>query len=138
MPEGIAVQILRRWYQEIWNQAHGERMEEYLTKDCRIYSVDEAGNDCIGPAEFQPFYEKIRTAFPDIRFTLHAVIGDDNVATAYFTAELTHNGEFLGRKPSGNRGKVDGIALIRVENGKIVEAWNEWDRTAMMRVAGVV
>jgi steroid delta-isomerase-like uncharacterized protein len=137
MADGLAVQMLRRWYEEVWNEAHGERMEEFLTDDCRINSVDETGKDCIGPSEFRPFYDKIRAAFPDIRFKLHGVIGDDKVAAAHFTAQITHKGEFLGVKPSGNQGTVNGMALIRVEDGKIVEAWNDWDRDAMMRVAGI-
>jgi steroid delta-isomerase-like uncharacterized protein len=137
MAEGLAVQMYRRWFQEIWNEGRAERMEEFLTPDCKIYAVDEAGRDCIGPAEFRPFYDKLRAAFPDIRFHLHSVIGDDKVAAGHWTAELTHTGEGLGVKPSGKSGTINGIGLIRVENGKIVEAWNEWDRPAMMRVAGL-
>jgi predicted ester cyclase len=33
---------------------------------------------------------------------------------------------------------VDGLILDRVENGKVVERWEQWDQMAMMRQLGLL
>jgi hypothetical protein len=48
-----------------------------------------------------------------------------------------HTGEGLGTSPAGAKVHVTGISLIRVENGKFEEAWQNWDMLGLMeRIKG--
>ena len=43
-----------------------------------------------------------------------------------------------GLPASHNKVTVTGIGIDRVENGKIVEGWNNWDTLGMMQQLGAV
>ncbi|MBK6995492.1 MAG: ester cyclase [Lewinellaceae bacterium] len=47
--------------------------------------------------------------------------------TFRFTAEATHQGDFMGIPPTAKRVKFSGIVIHRVENGRFAESWNEID-----------
>src|SRR5829696_4011128 len=51
----------------------------------------------------------------------------------------THQGEFRGVTPTGNRIKVTGIGIFRFsEEGKVVESWDNFDQLGMMQQLGVI
>jgi predicted ester cyclase len=43
------------------------------------------------------------------------------------TIRGTHRGEFLGIPPSGKRVTVSFTAIVRIENGQVVEEWGGLD-----------
>jgi predicted ester cyclase len=49
-----------------------------------------------------------------------------------------HAGDSLGFKATGARAEFDGIAIVRVSNGKFVEAWNNFDFMKMYRQLGAI
>ena len=79
-----------------------------------------------------------RSAFPDTQMTVEDSIAEgDNVVTRC-TARGTHQGELLGISPSGNRVEVTGISIDRIEGGKFVESWSNYDTLGMMQQIGAV
>jgi predicted ester cyclase len=48
-----------------------------------------------------------------------------------------HSGDHLGFKATNNPVQFTGIAITRIENGKIAEAWNEFDFTEMNKQLGL-
>jgi predicted ester cyclase len=52
--------------------------------------------------------------------------------------EGTHQGDGLGVAPTGRRVRVAGIVMARIEDGKIVEAWNNWDQLGLLRQIGAM
>jgi predicted ester cyclase len=51
---------------------------------------------------------------------------------------MTHRGEGLGVKATGNEVRVTGMSIARVDGGKIVEGWNEWDRMKLGSANGLI
>src|SRR5918995_1139720 len=60
----------------------------------------------------------------------------DKVVTRY-TFIGTHQGEFLGIPPTGNRVQMTGMYLSHISGGKIVEEWNIYDLLGLMQQLGV-
>ena len=48
----------------------------------------------------------------------------------------THRGEFWGIAPTGMQVTISGMFMQRIENGKIVEDWDEWDRLSLLEQIG--
>ena len=126
--------------------------QEHLAENLNAGNVDAAvesfAEDCVdhdpapgqGPGRdgFKTFFEALGTAFPDAHIEpAHMVADDDHVCIAY-TLSGTHDGEFHGVAPSGNRIEVRGVQIGRFENGKIVERWGSSDELGIMQQIGAV
>jgi predicted ester cyclase len=55
-----------------------------------------------------------------------------------WTATATHKGELMGIAPTGKQVTITGIAIDRIDGGKIVEEWENFDRMSMMQQLGVI
>jgi len=47
-----------------------------------------------------------------------------------------HDGEFLGREATQAPVEFTGMTFVRIHNGKIVEAWNNFDFMTMYKQVG--
>jgi predicted ester cyclase len=130
--------LLRSWFDDVWNAGRLERADEILAADGVVHGLDETGAAGVGPAGFRPFFVRIKAAMPDIRFTIHHVVEAGDHAVGRLTATATHSGEQLGVRATGNVIHITGMVMVRVQGGMIVEAWNEWDRLAMAVGIGAV
>jgi predicted ester cyclase len=45
----------------------------------------------------------------------------------------THRGEVLDLPPTGRAVRVSEMVFFRINDGRIVEAWEEWDEHGMRR-----
>ena len=61
----------------------------------------------------------------------------DKVATRK-TFYGTHEGEFMGIPPSGRRGSVGLIDIVRIADGRVVEHWSMGDNLGMMQQLGAI
>ena len=55
-----------------------------------------------------------------------------------YTVSGTHQGEFFGVGATGERITMSGIMIDRLEDGKMVEEWPEYDLLGVMRQLGAV
>jgi steroid delta-isomerase-like uncharacterized protein len=133
-----AGEVLRTWFEEVWNRRNGDLIADYLAPDGVIHNVDESGADLHGPEAFRSFHRRILDTFSDIHFTLHEVIESGPMAAARWSARLTHDGEGLGVPATGQPLSLTGMAMIRVEDGRVVESWDEWDRMRLAMACGMV
>jgi predicted ester cyclase len=55
-----------------------------------------------------------------------------------WTGTGTHDGELAGIPPTGNRVTLPGMEIVRISEGKLVEGWEGYDMTNLMRQLGVM
>ena len=55
------------------------------------------------------------------------MIAEGNMVAARFTATGTPQEEWFGVPPSGKKFESGGIFIVRIENGKVVEQWEDFD-----------
>lgn len=74
-----------------------------------------------------------KTGFPDIRRNLEEIIVNNNVATIRGWVSGTNTGMFMGQPATGNKIKLSVLGLYKFNaEGKVVEAWVEFDGAALM------
>ncbi|HEX6109018.1 MAG TPA: ester cyclase [Ktedonobacteraceae bacterium] len=61
----------------------------------------------------------------------------ERVVTRY-TVEGTHLGPMMGIAPSGKYGIISGIDMYRITEGRIEEAWSNWDALRLLQEMGVI
>ena len=90
-----------------------------------------------GPAEFIPFAERIRGAFPDINIRIEDIFGSEDKVVVRWSASMIHTGDHLGMAATHKPVRITGITIARIANGQIVEGWDNWDQLAMLKQIGV-
>lgn len=88
---------------------------------------DENGKQLVGAAHFKQFVQTFRAAFPNIRITVEDVVAEGDKVAARCLVSGTHSGDSLGIAPTQKEIQIEGIALVRIADGKIVEGWNSFD-----------
>jgi predicted ester cyclase len=79
-----------------------------------------------------------RRGFPDVISTIEDLIAEGDKVVARWRSRATHQGDYMGIAPTGNRVEFTGISFYRIEGGKIVQSWNSEDRLGLMRQIGAV
>jgi steroid delta-isomerase-like uncharacterized protein len=137
MPVKENVQLIRRWFQEVWNEGKKETIYALLAPDGIGIGELENGLPLRGPQEFAPFVERIRGAFPDIKIVIDDIFGADDKVVVRWSATMTHRGDHLGMPATGKAVKMTGITIARIANNQIVEGWDNWDQLGMLKQIGV-
>ena len=133
---GANEKIVRRWFEEAWNQRRRATITELFAANGVAHGVSDTGGDIHGPAEFLPFYDRLCKAFPDIRVVVDDCFEAGDKVAARYSATLTHRGDYFGLRASGKGATVTGISFLRVANGQIVESWDSWDKLTLMHQIG--
>jgi steroid delta-isomerase-like uncharacterized protein len=124
-------QLMRRWFEEVWNQRNESAIEAMLTPDCRVHGLGGGDAAMIGPEGFKTFYRSFCGAFPDLRVTVDDTIAEGDKVAIRWTATMTHLGDGLGFPASGKKTSMDGSTIGVIKDGKIDEGWNHMDITGL-------
>ena len=83
---------------------------------------DRVGDDVRG--DEQEWWRQVQSAFPDYEFSVNLVIESDDLVVSNWSMIGTHTGTaFFDVPPSGERIEINGTAILRMRDGKIVEHW---------------
>jgi len=131
--------LMRRWFEEVWNKGRAGAIAEMFAADGVAHGLsDEPGRTMKGPSDFLPFHGVFRGAFPDIEVIVEDAIAEGDMVAARCSVRGKHTGEHLGVAASNAPVEFTGMVFARIKNGKIVEAWNNFDFLAMNRQIGII
>lgn len=130
------VQIMRRWFQEVWNQGRTETLYELFSPEGVAHGQESAEAELRGPQEFEGFVRKIRGAFSEIQLTVEDVFAADDKGVLRWSGVMKHTGDALGMPSSQQTVRLRGITLVRFAGGKVVESWDNWDQLGMLQQIG--
>lgn len=129
--------LVRRWFEEVWNKGHADAIEEMFDVNGIAHGLSEDPSKPIrGPRNYRPFYEVFRQAFPNIVIEIEDMIAEGDKVAARCSVRGKHEGEFMGRAATQSPVEFTGITIVRIDNGKIVEAWNNFDFMTMYKQVG--
>jgi steroid delta-isomerase-like uncharacterized protein len=131
------IQLMRRWFQEVWNEGRIETVHELFAPDGVARGQRGAESEIRGPEEFVKFVREIRGAFPDIKVQVEDVFGAGDKVVLRWSGTMTHTGDALGISPTGRTVRSRGITIARFADGKVVEGWDNWDQLGMLEQIGV-
>ena len=129
--------MIRRWFDEVWNKGNADAIDEMFDEQGIAHGLSaETGAPMVGPAAFREFHAKFREAFPDIHVEIDDVVAEGDKVAARCTVTGNHLGDSLGLPATNNPVEFEGMAIVRVKDGKIVEGWNTFDFTKLYRQIG--
>jgi len=83
------------------------------------------------------FIAMLYAAFPDFNHTMEDMIAEGDKVAARCTVRGTHEGEFQGMPPTGNKIEYGALQLWIIKEGKIAELWLQGDILMMMQQLGM-
>jgi steroid delta-isomerase-like uncharacterized protein len=124
--------VIQRWFEEVWNKKREEAIDELFHEEGVAHGLGgDAGGDLRGPEGFKPFFRRFRDAFPDIRVVVEDTVSEGDKVAARCSVSGSHRSDALGFAATNQPVEFDGICIVRLRDGKIVEAWNNFDFMAM-------
>jgi predicted ester cyclase len=79
-----------------------------------------------------------RTAFPDLKVTVHDILAEGDLVVIAWSGGGTHLGDLMGIPPTGKQGFMAGITFNRMHDGRIVERWGNNDQLGLFTQLGLV
>ena len=122
-------QLIQRFIDKIWNQQNLDQLNEFCADS---YVEHMPFGDLEGVDELRGMVSMTQRAFPDINSRVDNVISEGNFVACNYVVEGTHEEEYIGIEATGNHMSVNGCLMCRIENGKLVEAWNQFDVMSLL------
>ena len=119
--------LVRRWFEEIWNQGNIAAAEELLAPRAVLHEAGVSGEPNMDIEEFTVHWRAIRQAVPDIHFDMVFAFEAGEHIAARLVVTGTHTGAGLGLEPTGRAFRITGMVIARVRDGKMIEGWNNFD-----------
>lgn len=128
--------IVMRWEEEVHGAGNLDTAEELLADDHHLHQP--VSDDVIGVDQRLEDIQEIRTAFPDLTVTVHAVFTDGEYVITRWTAVGTFTGPLGDTEPTGVQLVEPGMTIFRIECGQIAEMWVNDVGIGIYRQLGIV
>ena len=113
--------LVRRFYKEVYVDWNMTLVDEVVSPQFISHDWPEGGRT--GPQAFRDYYSAIRSAVPNARYEVDDLIAEGDRVVVRWRLLGTHKGNFRGIPPTGRAIVLRGIAIYRVEGGKLMQRW---------------
>ena len=123
MPVQENKEIVRRYFDERWNQCNLDIIDELLA------SSQEA-------MEHKEWVRSMHAMLGNIKLTILDLLGEGDQVAIHWRVEAVHQGGFLGVTTTGQPVSYQGIAWLRIADSKIVSDTAYWDNLTILEQLG--
>ena len=128
--------LVRRFVEEAQTRHNLAAVDQYMAAGFVDHSV---------PPGLPPDREGVKMQFsmffnalPDLQAIIHDQVADEEKVVTRKTLRGTHQGDLLGIPPTGRQVDIEVIDILRVQDGKITDHWNNVDRLGLMQQLGAI
>ena len=123
---------------QMWASDNTDKPEEVFAADYVNHQESAAvgGVKDLDLDGWKAVVEDNHRAFTDFQVHILIQIAQDDLVATRWQFSATQTGPYLGYPPTGKRATWTGVQIDRVENGKIVESWVDWDKFRLFTELG--
>jgi len=115
-----------RWMQEVWNEGREDAIDEMMDENAEVHGIEEIKEK--GPVAFKQFFRNFRGQFPQLQVEVEDVVVQDDCETSRCIVNAT--------TATGQQVSFSGMTFVRIQDNKIIEAWNNFDFVSMYQQLG--
>lgn len=131
--------FIHRWFDEVWNNKREDAIDEMFAENGIANGLNDAdGNPLRGPEGFKTLHRAFLSAYPDLKITVEDTVVEGDKIAARCKVTGSHDGHGIGVSPTNQPVEFTGMTIVRVKDGKIVEAWNEFNFMEMYKQVGAL
>lgn len=115
--------------------------EEALQSMDRYYAQDFIRHSDKKDYDLNSLKEGIRSlyqGFPNLSRRQFDLLADGDRVAYRWEAEGTHQGEYMGVRPTGKPVRAAGMVMCRIADGRIVEEWGSWNKVGLLHDLGIM
>ncbi|HXX90544.1 MAG TPA: ester cyclase [Acidimicrobiales bacterium] len=114
-------------YSAAMQTGDSEAVYEFFSEDLQSHVAERISPERVGTdqrGDEQQWWRQARSAFPDMTFTVDLLVESGDLVVSNWTVRGTHTGTaFYDVAPSGKPVTINGTAILRIRDGRIVEHW---------------
>jgi len=107
---------VRDWYIRVWERGETDLISEMMSPNARINGLEE--DTLVGPDDFIRFRRMILSVIKDVKVSIPAIMTEGDWISVLFHVDGVSKTTHIAFRTSGQ-------AMIRFEDGLIVEAFNQ-------------
>lgn len=109
--------------------------DEMVAPNVQIH--DPAIKDAKGGLQaFKQAESSYMKAFPNKTTKIDNIFAADDQVVVHWTVTGTQKGQFNNIAPTNKNFKITGISIYKLNNKKVVEMWQVWDRMGLLEQLG--
>lgn len=128
--------LAQHWLNNVWNEGDLSLIDELIAPNYVLHDPMRPG--LRGRTGIKESISLFRAAFPDLHFTIEDQIAEGEKVVTRYTVQGTHLGPIMGIAATGKQGTITGMDIYRIREGKIEEAWSNWDALRLLQEMGVI
>jgi predicted ester cyclase len=127
--------IVRRFYEEVFNQGREEVIDEIISPDYIDYGHEPPGKGTEGAKQD---FRGATSVLSNTHYTIDETIATGDRVIVRWTGQYIHSGEFAGVSPTNKSVTLTGISIYRVANGQIQETRNAVNWMGLLQQIGAI
>ena len=132
------LELGRRSHDEFMVGGQEHVVDEVYAPDAVIYGRHIPPEQRRGTEGFKSYGRALRAGFPDIQIVHDSFVTEGDYQAFRWTFHGTHQGPMFGIPPTGRKVSIEGYDILRIRDGKIIEAWIEQDMISLLQQIGAV
>ncbi|MGE0354142.1 MAG: ester cyclase [Gemmatimonadales bacterium] len=136
-PQLQANKDLVRRFVEATNAADWDGLTALVSEDLVRHSAATPGPPITSRDGFIELQKAFLQSFPDQKATVQRMVAEGDLVAVLATYTGTQTGPMGDLPATGTRVEAPFLGMLRIQDGRIVEMWVEWDNMAMMKQLGV-
>lgn len=131
-------ELSKRVLEEPFNTGNYEALEQYVAPDAEFHdpSLPAQLRGIRGPELMKQVTSVYRESFSELKMQVDELIVQGETVATRWHCDGIHTGELEGLVPTNVRVSVTGMGIDHWKDGKVVEAWTEWDNLGLLRQIG--
>ena len=126
--------IIQRYLDGFFNQGDLTVVDELIAVD--FVDHGSGSYDPRGVEDFKQSVISFREAYPDLHVEIEHIVAEGDKVAYRFKTSGTQQIDFFGIPPTGKPLVLTGNIIDRIEDGKIVERWENFDEMGFMTQLG--
>lgn len=137
MDQKNMMNIVRRLYDEVYAKGNIKALDDLCDKNLQFHDVPNDQNKVGGIHDFKELETGYHKAFPNKKPKIEDIFTNQDKVVVRWTLTGKNEGPFNGNPPTHRNATISGISIYRLENEKIVELWQRWDKLSLLEQLGI-
>lgn len=128
------VELIKSWLIEVWNKGNLTRIDTIFAPNCIEHRRGRQFEE--KPEDIKADVMKWRQGYSDYENEIGDILADGDKVAVRFRFRGTNDGPFGEEPPTGRTIEATEIVIWRLENGRVVEKWEEFDSVGFLQQLG--